>query len=99
MVKETEERVQRIIHNLKKAQARQKSYADKHRMPLYFLEGDYVYLKVSPMKGVSRFEVKGKLAPRYIGPFLILERYGQWHTDFSYPKPCLLCIMCSTYHN
>jgi hypothetical protein len=76
MVKETEERVQRIIHNLKNAQARQKSYADKRRMPLYFLEGDYVYLKVSPMKGVSCFEVKGKLAPRYIGPFLILERYG-----------------------
>jgi hypothetical protein len=76
MVKETEERVQRIIHNLKKAQARQKSYADKRRMPLYFLEGDYVYLKVSPMKGVSRFGVKGKLAPRYIGPFPILEQCG-----------------------
>jgi hypothetical protein len=45
-------------------------------MPLYFLEGDYVYLKVSPMKGVSRFGIKGKLAPRYIGPFPILERYG-----------------------
>jgi hypothetical protein len=74
MVKETEEKVQKIIHNMKKAQARQKSYADKRRMPLYFLEGDYVYLKVSPMKGVSRFGVKGKLAPRYIGPFLILER-------------------------
>jgi hypothetical protein len=76
MVKETEEKVQKIIHNLKKAQARQKSYVDKRRMPLYFLEEDYVYLKVSPMKGVSRFGVKGKLAPRYIGPFLILERYG-----------------------
>jgi hypothetical protein len=76
MVKETEERVQRIIHNLKKAQARQKSYADKRRMPLYFLEGDYVYLKVSPMKGVSHFGVKGKLAPRYIGPFPILEQCG-----------------------
>jgi hypothetical protein len=76
MVKETEEKVQQIIHNLKKAQARQKSYADKRRMPLYFLVGDYVCLKVSPMKGVTRFRVKGKLAPRYIGPFLILERYG-----------------------
>jgi hypothetical protein len=76
MVKETKEKVQRIIHNLKKAQARQKSYADTHRMPLYFLVGDYVYLKVSPMKGVTCFGVKGKLAPRYIGPFLILERYG-----------------------
>jgi hypothetical protein len=61
---------------LEKAQARQKSYVDKRRQPLYFLVGDYVYLKVSPMKGVSRFGVKGKLAPRYIGPFLILERYG-----------------------
>jgi hypothetical protein len=76
MVKETEAKVQRIIHNLKKVQPRQKSYADTHRIPLYFPVGDYVYLKVSPMKGVSRFGVKGKLAPRYIGPFLILERYG-----------------------
>jgi hypothetical protein len=76
MVNETEEKVQRIIHNLKEAQARQKSYADKRRIPLYFLVGDYVYLKVSPMKGVSRFGVKGKLAPRYIDPFPILEQCG-----------------------
>jgi hypothetical protein len=76
MVKETEEKVQRIIHNLKEAQARQKSYVDKRRQPLYFLVGDYVYLKVSPMKGVLRFGVKGKLAPRYIGPFPVLEQYG-----------------------
>jgi hypothetical protein len=76
MVKETKEKVRRMIHNLKKAQARQKSYADKRRKPLYFQVEDYVYLKVSPMKGVSRFGVKGKLAPRYIGPFPILERYG-----------------------
>jgi hypothetical protein len=90
MVKETEDRVQRIIHNLKEAQARKKSYTDKRRIPLYFLVGDYVYLKVSPMKGVSRFGVKGKLAPRYM---------DQWHTDFSYPKPCLQYIMCSTCLN
>ena len=76
MVKETEEKVQRIIHNLKEAQARQKSYADKRRMPLYFYEGDYVYLKVSPMKGVSRFRVKGNLALQYIGPFPVLEQCG-----------------------
>jgi hypothetical protein len=76
MVKETEEKVQKIIHNMKKAQARQKSYADQRRQPLYFLVGDYVYLKISPMKGVSRFGVKGKLAPRYIGPFPILEQCG-----------------------
>jgi hypothetical protein len=76
MVKQTEEKVQQIIHNLKEAQARQKSYTDKRRQPLYFQVEDYVYLKVSPMKGISRFGVKGKLAPRYIGPFPILERCG-----------------------
>jgi hypothetical protein len=76
MVKEMEDKFQRIIHNLKEAQARQKNYADKQRKPLYFQVEDYVYLKVSPMKGVSHFGVKRKLAPRYIGPFPILERYG-----------------------
>jgi hypothetical protein len=76
MVKEMEEKVQRIIHNLKEAQARQKSYADKRRQPLYFQVQDYGYLKVSPMKGVSHFSVKGNLAPRYIGLFPILERCG-----------------------
>jgi hypothetical protein len=76
MVKEMEEKVQRIIHNLKEAQALQKSYADKRHQPLFFQVEDCVYLKVSPMKGVSRFGVKGKLAPRYIGLFPILERCG-----------------------
>jgi hypothetical protein len=77
MVKEMEEKVQRIIiHNLKEAQARQKSYVDKRCQPLYFHVEDYVYLKVSPMKGVSRFGVKGKLAPWYIGLFPILEQCG-----------------------
>jgi hypothetical protein len=76
MVKEVEEKVQRIIHNMKKAQTRQTSYADRRRQPLCFLVDDYVYLKVSPMKGVSRFGVKGKLAPRYIGPFPVLEQCG-----------------------
>ena len=54
MVKEMEEKVQWIIYNLKEAQAHQKSYTDKQRKPLYFQVEDYVYLKVSPMKGVSR---------------------------------------------
>ncbi|WVZ85074.1 LOW QUALITY PROTEIN: hypothetical protein U9M48_032032 [Paspalum notatum var. saurae] len=54
--------------NLKRAQSRQKSYSDKRRRPLTFEEDDHVYLRVSPMKGVHRFGVKGKLAPRYVGP-------------------------------
>ncbi|WVZ52063.1 hypothetical protein U9M48_003156 [Paspalum notatum var. saurae] len=52
-----------------------KSYSDKRR-PLAFEEGNHVYLRVSPMKGVHRFGVKGKLAPRYVGPFKITERCG-----------------------
>jgi hypothetical protein len=96
LVKETEEKVQKIIHNMKKAQARQKSYADKRRMPLYFLEGDYVYLKVSAMKGVSRFGIKGKLAPRYIGPFLILQRYGP--VAYRLQLPETLSVVHNVFH-
>jgi hypothetical protein len=76
LVKETEEKVQWIRHNLKEDQAQQKNYADKRRRPLVFQVKDHVYLKVSPMKGVNRFGVKGKLAPRYISPFPILEQCG-----------------------
>ncbi|WVZ63561.1 hypothetical protein U9M48_013184 [Paspalum notatum var. saurae] len=57
-------------------QSRQKSYTDKRRRQLAFEKDDHVYLRVSPMKGVHRFGVKGKLAPRYVGPFKILERCG-----------------------
>ena len=61
---------------MKAAQSRQMSYADKKRRPLTFEVGDYVYLKVSPMKGVQRFGVKRKLAPRYVGLYQIIERKG-----------------------
>jgi hypothetical protein len=44
--------------------------------PLEFMVGDHVYLKLSPMKGMKRFGMKGKLTPCYIGPFLILEKCG-----------------------
>ncbi|WVZ84471.1 hypothetical protein U9M48_031501 [Paspalum notatum var. saurae] len=75
LVTQAEEQV-KFIHSLKRAQSRQKSYSDKMRRPLAFEEGDHVYLRVSPMKGVHRFGVKGKLAPRYVGPFKITERCG-----------------------
>jgi hypothetical protein len=61
---------------LEAAQARQKIYHDKRRKPLQFEVGDSVYLKVSPTKSVQRFGIKGKLAPRYIGPYEIKEACG-----------------------
>ncbi|WVZ97821.1 hypothetical protein U9M48_043331 [Paspalum notatum var. saurae] len=76
LVTQAEEQVRFIHSNLKRAQSRQKSNSDKRRRPLVFEEGDHVYLRVSPMKGVNRFGVKGKLAPRYVGPFKITERCG-----------------------
>ncbi|WVZ58586.1 LOW QUALITY PROTEIN: hypothetical protein U9M48_008844 [Paspalum notatum var. saurae] len=74
LVTQAEAQVKMIHNNLKRAQSRH--YSDKRRRPLVFEEGDHVYLRVSPMKGVHRFGVKGKLAPRYVGPFKITERCG-----------------------
>jgi hypothetical protein len=76
LVLEAEEKVRVITKNLEAAQARQKSYHDKRRKPLQFEVGDHVYLKVSPTKGVQRFGIKGKLAPRYIGPYEIKASCG-----------------------
>jgi hypothetical protein len=76
LVKDAEENVQLIRENLKLAQMRQKSYHDKGTTPRQFEVGDYVFLKVSPTKGVQRFGVKGKLALRYIAPYEIIEVCG-----------------------
>jgi hypothetical protein len=67
LVTKAEEKVKIIRNNLKAAQSRQKSYADKRRKPIQFKIGDFVYLRVSPTRGVQRFGIKGKLAPRYVG--------------------------------
>jgi hypothetical protein len=77
IVVEAEAMVRRIQENLKAAKLCQESYANKRRRPLQFKVGDHVYLKVSPMKGVKRFGLKGKLSPRYIRPFPILEKCGK----------------------
>ena len=58
------------------AQSGQKSYANKRRQPLEFEAGDHVFLKVIPKSGVVRFGKRGKLSPRFIGPFEVLERVG-----------------------
>ncbi|GKB20806.1 putative reverse transcriptase domain-containing protein [Tanacetum coccineum] len=76
LIQETTDKVVLIKEKLKAARDRQKSYADNRRKPLEFGVGDRVMLKVSPWKGVVRFGKKGKLAPRYVGPFEILERIG-----------------------
>ncbi|WVZ51726.1 LOW QUALITY PROTEIN: hypothetical protein U9M48_002841 [Paspalum notatum var. saurae] len=76
LVTQAEEQVKLIHGNLKRAQSRQKSYSNKRRRPLVFEVGDHVYLWVSSMKGVHHFGVKRKLAPRYIGPFKIIEQCG-----------------------
>jgi hypothetical protein len=76
IIVETTERVAQIKENLLKARDRQKKYADNRRKPLEFQVGDRVMLKVSPWKGVVRFIKRGKLAPRYVGPFEIVERIG-----------------------
>jgi hypothetical protein len=74
-VTEAEEKVKRIRANILTAQSRQKSYDDKRHNPLEFEVGDHVYLMVSPMKGVRCFGIKEKLAPRYIGPYPIIDKY------------------------
>jgi hypothetical protein len=74
IIEEAETIVRRVQDNLKAAKSRQESYANKRRRPLEFKVGNYVYLRVLPMKGVKRFGVNGKLAPRYIGSFPILEK-------------------------
>jgi hypothetical protein len=68
--------VEVIRENSKLAQMGQKSYHDKGTAPRHYEVGDYVYLKVSPTKGVQRFGVKGNLAPHYIGPYEIIEVCG-----------------------
>ena len=71
---------------MKVAQSRQKSYADTKRRDLEFKVGDYVYLKVSPMRGIKRFNVKGKLSPRYVGPFKIMDRRGEVAYQLELPE-------------
>ncbi|GJV98786.1 putative reverse transcriptase domain-containing protein [Tanacetum coccineum] len=93
---ETTEKIIQIKERLKTARSRQKSYADKRRKPLKFKVGDRVLLKVSPWKGVVRFGKKGKLAPRYVGPFEIVECVGPVAYRLKLPQE-LSCIH-DTFH-
>jgi hypothetical protein len=75
-VTEAEDKVKQIQANILVVQSRQKSYADKRCRTMEFEVGDHVYLRVFPMKCVRRFGIKGKLAPHYIGPYAIIDKYG-----------------------
>jgi hypothetical protein len=74
-VEEAKKKVHIIQQNMRATQSRYKSYADKRRRPLKFEVGDYVYLKVTPMKK-KRFGIKKKLAARFVGPYKIIEKKG-----------------------
>jgi hypothetical protein len=95
-VTEAEEKVKQIQANILAAQSRQNSYTDKRRSPLEFEVGDHVYLQVSPMKGVRRFGIKGKLAPRYIGLYPILDKYGP--TSYQVELPTKLLGIHNVFH-
>ena len=76
LIRDTSEKVSLIRQRLLTAQSRQKSYVDVRRRPLEFEVGDHVFLKVTPKRGVVRFDKHGKLVSRFIGPFKILKRAG-----------------------
>ncbi|XP_074342628.1 uncharacterized protein LOC141680249 [Apium graveolens] len=77
LVRITNEKVEKVKESLKETRSRQKSYADQYRKFGGFELGDHVLLKVSPCKGVKRFGMKGKLSPRYVGPFDVMEKLGE----------------------
>ena len=77
LVQDATEKVAIIKQKIKETQDRQKSWADLKRRTVEFAIGDHVYLKVNPIKSIQRVRAQGKLSPRYIGPFEILERIGE----------------------
>jgi hypothetical protein len=74
ILQEAKKQVHMVSENMRVAQSRQKSCVDHRRRELSFEVGDFVYLKVSPKRGLHRFKVQGKLTPRFIRPFKILEK-------------------------
>jgi hypothetical protein len=86
IIKDAEEKVRLIRDRLKIAQSRQKSYADSKRREVTYEVGDRAYLRVSPLHGVKRFGVNGKLAPRFVGPFKVLARKGEVAYELELPE-------------
>ncbi|KAK6123385.1 hypothetical protein DH2020_042874 [Rehmannia glutinosa] len=81
------EKVKLIKERIRTAQSRQKSYADKRRKDLEFEVGDEVFLRLSPRKGLINPKKGGKLSPRYVGPYKILQRIGKLAYRLELPAP------------
>ncbi|GJS79166.1 reverse transcriptase domain-containing protein [Tanacetum coccineum] len=96
IIQETTEKIVQIRQRLQAARDRQRSYANVRRKPLEFQVGDRVMLKISPRKGIFRFGKRGKLNPRYIGPFKILERIGPVAYKLELPEE--LSSVHNTFH-
>nr|GEZ76659.1 retrotransposon protein, putative, Ty3-gypsy subclass [Tanacetum cinerariifolium] len=96
LIQETTEKIVQIKQRMQVARDRQKSYADLKCKPMEFYVGDKVMLKVSPWKGVVRFGKKGKLNPRYVGPFKVLERVGDVAYKLDLPEE--LSRVHNTFH-
>ncbi|KAJ9557796.1 LOW QUALITY PROTEIN: hypothetical protein OSB04_012410 [Centaurea solstitialis] len=96
VVQETTDKIKMVQEKLKTARDRQKSYADNRRKPLEFQVGDKVLLKVSPWKGLIRFGKKGKLSPRFVGPFEVVERIGP--VAYRLNLPIELSSIHDTFH-
>jgi hypothetical protein len=94
-VDEAEKKVHIIQQNMKAAQSRQKSYADKRRRPLEFQVSDYVYLKVTPMKK-KQFGIKKKLVARFVGLYRIIEKKGPM--DYKLQLPEAMCLIFPIFH-
>jgi hypothetical protein len=93
---EAKGKVKKIQASILAVQSHQKSYTDKRRNPLEFEVGDHVYLGVSPMKGVRRLDIKGKPAPRYIGLYPIINKYGP--TSYQVELPAKLSRVHNMFH-
>ncbi|GJQ93203.1 reverse transcriptase domain-containing protein [Tanacetum coccineum] len=96
IVQETTERIIQVKQRMQAARDRQKSYADLKRKPMEFEVGDKVMLKVSPWKGVVRFGKRGKLNPRFVGPFKVIKRVGDVAYKLELPEE--LSRVHNTFH-
>jgi hypothetical protein len=96
LIKDAEEKVKLIHDRLKIAQSRQKSYTDSKCKEVTYEVGDRAYFRISPLRGIKRFGIKGKLAPRFIGPYKILARKGE--VAYKLELPEVLAVVHDVFH-